>query len=221
MARPTRKMMIIAAAVVAVAAVGGGATYLATSPTALSSSTQAAPVQGKAKAERHGKAERAKARRAERGGAAGGAGGMLGKIEHGEFTTASAGVMQVQRGAITAIDSGSLTVRSADGFTASYTITPTTAVGKGRKGAARVHAVAPVPGAPVPNAAVPGTAAPNGSVPNAAVPGTPAPGVVAPSDPAPGVAPGLSALKAGDTVQVMATKTDTGSNATRIAPTRA
>jgi hypothetical protein len=31
----------------------------------------------------------------------------------------------------------------------------------------------------------------------------------------------VSRLKAGDTVQVVATKTDTGSTATRIAPTRA
>ena len=176
MARPTRKMMIIAAAVVAVAAIGGAATYFATSPTA-TSSAQATQTTGHGKAGksgREGRSEKARARKAERGG---GAGGMLAKIEHGEFTTASAGVMQIQRGAITAIDAGSVTVRSADGYTASYTITPTTAVGKGGKGG-QVAAEAPT------------------------------------------VAPAPGQLQAGDTVQVMATKTDGGSTATRIAPAR-
>ena len=197
MARPTRKMMIIAAAVVAVAAVGGGATYLATTPTALSSSSEAAPAEGKVMHDKPGRSEKAKTRKAERAGGA--AGGMLGKIEHGEFTTASAGVMQVQRGAITAIDAGSVTVRSTDGFTASYTITPTTTVGKAGKGR-QASAVAPVPGAPTPNAPA------AGSAPGA---GPGAPSVTT-----------VTQLKTGDTVQVMATKTDAGSTATRIAPTR-
>jgi hypothetical protein len=183
-------MMIVAASVVAAATIGGGVTYLATSHTAQATAAQAAPMEG------HGRAGRAG--RGGHGGGAGGA-GMLGKIEHGEFTTASAGVMQVQRGAITAIDSGSVTVRSTDGFTASYTITPTTAVGRAGRGH-RAQAPAAAPGAAPP----------------------PAPGV---PGAAPGAAPGetadVSQLQTGDTVQVLATKTDTGSTATRIAPTRA
>lgn len=181
MARPTRTMTLAAAAVATAAAIGGGATYLATSHTSPSATTaQAAPLTG------HGKAGRA-GRGGHRGAAVGA--GLPGRIEHGEFTTASAGVMQIQRGAITAIDAGSVTVRSADGFTASYTITPTTTVGRGGKGK-KVAASGVAPGvAPAPGAA-----------PTAAV---------------------MTQLKTGDTVQVMATKTDAGSSATRIAPTRA
>lgn len=193
MARPTRTMLIAGAAVVVAAAIGGGVTYLATSPTAQDTAAQAAPVDG------HGKAGKVKVKKAERAG--GGGGGMLGKVEHGEFTTASAGVMQVQRGAITAIDTGSLTVRSSDGFTASYTITPTTAVGKAGKGR---NAAAQAPGAAVP-----------GAVPAPGAAGSGAPGAGAAG------AAGVSQLQPGDTVQVMAAKTDTGSTATRIAPSKA
>ncbi|MGI8817460.1 MAG: hypothetical protein ACR2G2_19850 [Pseudonocardia sp.] len=165
MARPTRKMQLAGAAVVLAALVGGGVTYLATAPAAQSTAS-AAPSAAAPKAG-HGKA----AKTAHAGGP-----GMLGKVEHGEFTTASAAVMQVQHGAITAMDTGSLTVRSVDGYTASYTITPNTAVGPAGKKAA-----APTAGA-------------------------------APGD--------LSQLHTGDTVQVMATKTDGGATATRIAPVK-
>ncbi len=62
--------------------------------------------------------------------------GLLGKVEHGEFTTHTKTgdkVMDVQRGTVTAIDPGSITVKSTDGFTATYTIDPTTKVHKDKK----------------------------------------------------------------------------------------
>jgi hypothetical protein len=116
-------MVLAGVAVVLAALVGAGVTYLATSRAAPATpgAVAAAPHAGG-----HGK-----------GVKGGRAGGQFGDVEHGEFTTASSGVMAVQRGAITAIDATTLTVRSLDGFTASYTITPATAVtatGKGAKG---------------------------------------------------------------------------------------
>lgn len=216
MARPTRKTMIIATVVVAVAAVGGGATYLATSPTAPSGFSQASPADGGGGGGKAGRSEKAKARKGERGV---GGGGMLGKIEHGEFTTASAEVMQVQRGAITAIDAGSVTVRSTDGFTASYTITPETAVGQAGKGR-RAQAQTGVQGQAGAQGqtgvqAQAGVQGQTGAQPQTSAP---APG----SAPSPVAGPeGVSQLQTGQTVRVMATKTGTGSNATRITPTRA
>ena len=64
--------------------------------------------------------------------------GMLGKVEHGEFTTHSKKgdkVIDVQRGTVTKIDSGSITVKSTSGFTATYTINPATKVHKDKKSA--------------------------------------------------------------------------------------
>ncbi|QGN59007.1 hypothetical protein [Nostocoides sp. HKS02] len=54
----------------------------------------------------------------------------LGAIQHGEFTTQGANgtatVMTVQRGTVTAASATSLTVRSDDGFTATYAVDATT-----------------------------------------------------------------------------------------------
>jgi hypothetical protein len=110
-------MLLAGVAVLVAALIGGGVTYLAATPSA-SGAVPAAAGPGAAKAG-HGKNRAARA-----GGA-----GMLGKVEHGEFTTASAEVLAVQHGAIAAIDTANLTVKSVDGYIASYTIAPTTVVG--------------------------------------------------------------------------------------------
>ena len=57
---------------------------------------------------------------------------------HGTFTIERRGapaVVDVQRGTVTAVDPGSITVRSTDGFSATYGITSTTKIRKDRKAA--------------------------------------------------------------------------------------
>ena len=41
--------------------------------------------------------------------------------------------MDTQRGVVTAVDAGSVTVKSTDGFTATYTLDPSTKVHKGKQ----------------------------------------------------------------------------------------
>jgi hypothetical protein len=57
-------------------------------------------------------------------------GGALGTVEHGEVTvrdsSGAAVVMTVQRGTVTASSPSSLSVKSADGFTATYSLDSTT-----------------------------------------------------------------------------------------------
>jgi hypothetical protein len=65
-------------------------------------------------------------------GMGGGAGAALGAVLHGEFTTSVTGtptVMVVQTGQVTAYTAAkSLTVKSTDGFTATYTLDGTAPV---------------------------------------------------------------------------------------------
>ena len=61
--------------------------------------------------------------------------GGLGRVEHGEFTVHTKTgdkVMDVQRGVVTAVNAGSVTVKSTDGFTSTYTLDPTTKVHNGK-----------------------------------------------------------------------------------------
>jgi hypothetical protein len=72
-----------------------------------------------------------------RGGFPGGPGfefGFLGGgVLHGKFTVPKSGggyqTLDVQSGTVTAVSTGAVTVKSADGFTASYTVTSNTVVG--------------------------------------------------------------------------------------------
>ena len=193
MARPTRPMVLAAAAVVVAAAIGGGVAYVATAhstpstPDAAAAAPAAAPhEQGK-----HGRQ----------------AGGLLGRIQHGEFTTASAAggseTMDLQRGVITTVDPGSVTVRSADGYTATYAITPATAVAPARGTAARGAAGGAAAGAP------------SGDPAQAPADGTAPAGGAAPA------AGDVSSLRTDQPVQVLASKTETGVAATRITPIKA
>ncbi len=62
--------------------------------------------------------------------------GQLGRAEHGEFTVHTKTgdkTLDTQRGVVTAVNAGSVTVKSTDGFTATYTLTPTTKVHKGKQ----------------------------------------------------------------------------------------
>lgn len=65
--------------------------------------------------------------------------GLLGHVEHGEFTTHTKSgdkVLDVRRGTVTAVDPGSFTVTSTDGTSATYTTDPATKVRKDKKAAA-------------------------------------------------------------------------------------
>lgn len=72
----------------------------------------------------------------------GGRGG-LGDALHGEFTTRAPGggyqVMTAQLGAATAVSATSITVKSEDGFTRTYTVGDGTLVNAGNDGIADVH----------------------------------------------------------------------------------
>jgi len=124
MNRRMNRKAVIGGAVVVLALIGGGAAYAATSH----GSNASAPVPAAAPAT---PTPGATARHPAKADALA---GMLAKAEHGEFTiTGKDGatrIMDIQRGVVTAADANSVTVRSADGFTTTYTITPTTARGK-------------------------------------------------------------------------------------------
>src|SRR5262249_48295698 len=67
-----------------------------------------------------------------------GGGGFLGRIEHAEATVDTGTnnttqVVDVQRGTVDSVDSGTLTVHSADGFSATYTVDSSTKISKNRQ----------------------------------------------------------------------------------------
>jgi hypothetical protein len=69
------------------------------------------------------------------------AGGLGGNVLHGEYTIANGSSYQtvaVQVGQVTAVSSGSITVKSSDGYTHSYTVQPTTIVDSQSGGIAAV-----------------------------------------------------------------------------------
>jgi hypothetical protein len=81
----------------------------------------------------------------DRPGPGGRHGGMLGGIEghavHGEIvieTDDGFVTVQTQRGAVTAVSDSSISVRSADGFTATYVIDDDTSFGRSSEGAAGI-----------------------------------------------------------------------------------
>ncbi|HEY6423982.1 MAG TPA: hypothetical protein VIY28_12180 [Pseudonocardiaceae bacterium] len=61
---------------------------------------------------------------------------FLGRVEHGEFTTHTKTgdqVVDVQRGTVTAVNGQSITVKSADGFSGTYSIDPQSKVRKDKR----------------------------------------------------------------------------------------
>lgn len=65
--------------------------------------------------------------------------GQMRAVEHGELTVhtkAGDKVIDVQRGVVTAVNASSVTVKSTDGFSATYTVDTATKVHKDKKAAA-------------------------------------------------------------------------------------
>jgi len=129
-----RTKMMIGAGTVALALAGTGAGVAAaqttTTPAAPSTPTNQAPANP---------ATGAKHTWEDHGGWMGKDHGGLGRVVHGEFTvhtTTGDKVMDVQRGVVTAINATSVTVKSTDGYSATYTIDPTTKVYKAKMTAA-------------------------------------------------------------------------------------
>ena len=121
---PWARPALVAAVVVALAG-GGTAVALAgtSTPTPSAPSSSAAAPAAKHPAKRRALAQRA---------------------EHGEVVLHGTGgdrTVDVQRGVVTAASPTSVTVRSADGFTATYAFTPTSTVRK-QKAASQPSAVA-------------------------------------------------------------------------------
>lgn len=114
--------MIAGAAVVALVGIGGGVAFAtsgtgSSTPTTLTAATTptsgaSAPAGGAAK-HKHG--------------------GLLARVEHGSVTVKTktgTEVIDLQRGTVTAVSPTSITVKSADGFTATYVVDSSTKVRK-------------------------------------------------------------------------------------------
>ena len=126
MMKRTKTMVAVGGVALALAGTGAGVAVAQTSPTP-APSTNAAP---------NGAAPSNNAPKAHAPGAKKHAKGLLGKVEHGEFTTHTKTgdkALDVQRGTVTAVNGGSIMVQSTDGFTATYTIDQATKVHKDKK----------------------------------------------------------------------------------------
>ncbi|HTI20153.1 MAG TPA: hypothetical protein VL652_04130 [Kutzneria sp.] len=112
----TRTALITGAAVVALV-VSGGVAYAVDSTPTSSPTASSAPTPNKAKAKHRP---------------------LLGRVAHGEVTLNGKNhkVVDVQRGAVQTVSATSISVKSDDGFTATYTVNGDTKVRKGGKQAA-------------------------------------------------------------------------------------
>ena len=114
MTRTTRTALITGAAVAALVA-SGGVAYAVSAPSPTSTPSQsAAPTKVK-----HHKA-------------------LLGRVAHGEVTLNGKDhrVVDVQRGQVQSVSATSVSVKSDDGFTATYTVNTDTKIRKGGKASA-------------------------------------------------------------------------------------
>ena len=111
MTRTIRTALISGAAVAALVA-GGGVAYAVSAPTPT-------PTPGQSAAPAKAKHHRA----------------LLGRVSHGEVTLGGNNhrVVDVQRGQVQSVSSTSVSVKSDDGFTATYTVTTDTKIRKDRK----------------------------------------------------------------------------------------
>ena len=101
----TKGALIAGTAVLAMAGVGGGIAFAADSTPTPSSPAPAA--------------QQHKAR------------GLVGRVEHGQITVRTKTgdqVLDIQRGQVTSVSATSVTVRSTDGFTATYAVSGTSTV---------------------------------------------------------------------------------------------
>ncbi len=110
--------MLITGAAVAALVAGGGVAYAVSAPTPTSSTTTPSATAAPAKAKHH---------RA-----------LLGRVSHGELTLGGKNqrVVDVQRGQVQSISATSVSVKSDDGFTATYTVDTKTKIRKGGKASA-------------------------------------------------------------------------------------
>jgi hypothetical protein len=108
MMRGTKTALLTGATVLTLVAIGGGVAL----------ATDSSTPQPQAKPHRHA--------------------GLLARAEHGEMTLSGPQhrVVDVQRGQVQSASPTSITVKSADGFTATYTVNSTTKVRKAAKAAA-------------------------------------------------------------------------------------
>ena len=107
--------MLITGAAVAALVAGGGVAYAVSAPTSTTTATQpSAPTKAK-----HHRS-------------------LLGRVSHGELTLGGKDhrVVDVQRGQVQSVSSTSVSVRSDDGFTASYTVDSKTKIRKDGKASA-------------------------------------------------------------------------------------
>jgi hypothetical protein len=114
MMKRTKIALVAGCAALAMAGVGGGIAFAADSGSAPGTPTPT-PAAGSTPAPAH----HAKAHR------------LLGGLEHGQFTVRTKSgdqVVDVQRGQVVAVSATSVTVRSQDGFTATYTVGSTAKV---------------------------------------------------------------------------------------------
>jgi hypothetical protein len=118
--KPSKRTVIGGVVIAALLATGGGVAYAATSGSAAPSAPPASahPQQRPARS-------------------------LWSRVEHGEATMRvkqQDKLVDVQRGQVTAVSPNSVTVRSVDGYTATYTVNPQTKVRK-NKAAAAIDAV--------------------------------------------------------------------------------
>jgi hypothetical protein len=120
MIKRTKRVLLVGVAALALAGMGTGIAFAQGSDTP--SPTPTPSNSPKPQGMRHGHS---------------GNGGLLSRIEHGEATvdTSNGGtqVVDIQRGTVASSSSGQLTVRSADGFTATYTVNNSTTIRKNGK----------------------------------------------------------------------------------------
>ena len=116
MTRTTRTALITGAAVAALVASGGVAYAVSSAPTTTSTTSTSSSAPAKTKHHRQ----------------------LLGRVAHGEVTLAGKDhrVVDLQRGQVQSVSSTSVTVKSDDGFTASYTVTGSTKIRKDGKASA-------------------------------------------------------------------------------------
>jgi hypothetical protein len=128
--RLTRPMVVggvAAVAVIAGAGIGLAATNhpapTATTTSALSAAASPSPSASATTGKHHGRHSR---------GFGFGGGFGLGGVLHGQVTVRKAGgtyeTLDVQRGTVTSVSSSSLTIKSADGYTATYAVSSSTTV---------------------------------------------------------------------------------------------
>jgi hypothetical protein len=122
MVKRTKTALVTGAAVLALAGIGGGVAYAATdtgtsTPTlAASTSPSTSPATPKPKAHP-----------------------LRSRVEHGQLTVrvkTGTKVVDVQRGQVTAVTPTSVTVRSQDGFSATYAVNSTSKIHKNKQTAA-------------------------------------------------------------------------------------